>query len=169
MSVVTPRTQRRHLVGRPTFVWTSFSCVAEIAESACDLPAIDTRTIEYLRITDAYDRHVNGSLHDKNTERMPMRNGSLELMIIGFQFDIQHPTHTNFFATMLFAITIVAEAQYWNPTHTSPKVLYNACSVAVLSSLRPHEAFRSFPCAPSRSVPVHRGCYSAFSDSMRCR
>ena len=113
------------------------------------------------------------SLHDdatKKTKSMPRRNGSLEPMIIGFQFDIQHPTHTNFFATMLFAITIVAEAQYWNPTHTSPKVLYNACSVAVLSSLRPHEAFRSFPCAPSRSVPVLLGSYMSLFDSMpdRC-
>jgi hypothetical protein len=28
----------------------------------------------------------------------------------------------------------VAGAQYWDPTHTSRKVLYNACSVAVLSA-----------------------------------
>ena len=28
---------------------------------------------------------------------------------------------------------------------------------------------RAFPSPPSRSVPVHPGCYSAFSDSMRCR
>ena len=39
-----------------------------------------------------------------------------------------------------------------------------ACSVAVLSMLRLDEAFRSFPSSPSKSVPMPRGCYSAFSD-----
>jgi len=41
---------------------------------------------------------VSMSLHDdatKKTKSMPRRNGSLEPLIIGFQFHIQHPTHTN--------------------------------------------------------------------------
>ena len=38
----------------------------------------------------------------------------------------------------------VAGAQYWDPTHTSRKVLYNACSVAVLSV-----RMLTYMCAPA--------------------